>query len=58
MRALEASLVGELGLVALLPNKLRDTEQRQFLCCLPDTSLCLFLGGGVCERGGQDGVPP
>lgn len=58
MRALDASLVRELGFVALLPNKLRDTEQWQFLCCLPDPSLCLFLGGGVCERGGQDGVPP
>lgn len=57
-RALDASCVRELGCLALLPQGLRATEQWQFLCCLPDPSLCLFLGSGVREGGGEDGVPP
>lgn len=42
MRVLDASLVKDLGFMALLPERLRDTKQWQFLCCLPDSFVCLF----------------
>lgn len=56
MRALNSFLCRGAG-VHGPPSQLAKGYQAVAISLPPAPCLCLFLGGGICERGGQDGVP-